>query len=87
MVAMKIKTGDTVLVITGKDKGKQGKVIRVLPSKQRLVIEGVAEVKKHMKPTPKHPQGGIVTTNASVHSSNVMRVDADGKPTRRARKS
>ena len=85
MTALKIKSGDTVLVISGKDKGKQGKVIRVLPAKQRLVIEGVAEVKKHAKPTPKHPHGGIVTMNAAIHVSNVLRVDADGKPTRSAR--
>ncbi|MGI6103123.1 MAG: 50S ribosomal protein L24 [Patescibacteria group bacterium] len=85
MTTLKIKTGDTVLVISGKDKGKRGKVLRVLPSKSRLVVEGVGEVKKHTKPTPKQPHGGIVTTNAAVHASNVLRVDADGKPTRKAR--
>ncbi|MBI4023211.1 50S ribosomal protein L24 [Candidatus Berkelbacteria bacterium] len=83
----KIKTGDEVLVRTGKDRGKRGKVLRVLPAAIRVVVEGVNEVKRHTRPTPRHPQGGIVTLNAPIHLSNVARIDpANGKPTRAPRK-
>lgn len=67
-----VKKGDTVVVITGKDAGKKGKVLEVEPGKSRVVVEGVNVVKRHSKPTQKMPQGGIVEKPAPVHSSNVM---------------
>ncbi|MGW3629448.1 50S ribosomal protein L24 [Streptomyces sp. NPDC005122] len=79
---MKIKKGDTVQVITGKDKGKQGKVIASYPRDERVLVEGVNRVKKHTKagPTASGSQaGGIVTTEAPVHVSNVqLVVEKDG---------
>ncbi|WP_328670903.1 50S ribosomal protein L24 [Streptomyces sp. NBC_00328] len=79
---MKIKKGDLVQVITGKDKGKQGKVIASYPRDERVLVEGVNRVKKHTKagPTAKGSQaGGIVTTEAPVHVSNVqLVVEKDG---------
>ena len=67
-----VKKGDTVLVITGKDAGKKGKVLTVIPSKQKVIVEGVNIVKRHPKPTQKMPQGGIIEKEAPVSSSNVM---------------
>lgn len=68
----KIKKGDEVIIITGKDKGKRGKVLRVLRSAERLVVEGVALVKKHVKPNPqRNEQGGIIEKESAVHVSNV----------------
>ncbi|BAF58512.1 MAG: 50S ribosomal protein L24 [Pelotomaculum sp.] len=67
-----VRKGDTVLVITGKNAGKKGKVISVIPAKSRVVVEGVNVVKRHTKPTRKMPQGGIVEKEAPIHSSNVM---------------
>jgi large subunit ribosomal protein L24 len=67
-----VKKGDTVLVITGKDAGKKGKVLTVIPSKQKVIVEGVNIVKRHTKPTQKMPQGGIIEKEAPVSSSNVM---------------
>jgi len=78
---MKIKKGDLVQVITGKDKGKQGKVIAAYPRDERVLVEGVNRVKKHTKagPTASGSQaGGIVTTEAPIHLSNVMLVDGKG---------
>lgn len=81
-----VKKGDTVLVITGKDKGKKGKVLEVLPEKSRVVIEGVNKAKRHTKPSQKLPQGGINEKEAPIHSSNVMLVCTKcGKPTRVAK--
>lgn len=78
-----VKTGDTVVVITGKDKGKQGKILAAFPKKNRVLVEGVNMVKKHSKPTPANPQGGIVTQEAPIHASNVMILDPKtGEPTR-----
>jgi len=78
-----VKTGDTVVVIAGKEKGKQGKVKAALPKKNRVVVEGVNMVKKHQKPTPSNPQGGIIEKEASIHVSNVMILDPETKkPTR-----
>ena len=83
---MKIKKGDLVQVITGKDKGKQGKVIAAYPRDERVLVEGVNRVKKHTKagPTAKGSQaGGIVTTEAPIHVSNVQLVcKSCGQPTR-----
>ena len=78
---MKIKKGDLVQVITGKDKGKQGKVIAAFPREDRVLVEGVNRVKKHTKagPTARGSQaGGIVTSEAPIHVSNVMLVEGDG---------
>jgi large subunit ribosomal protein L24 len=75
---MKIKKGDTVEVVTGKDAGKRGRVLRVDRSRQRLVIEGVNMIKRHTRPNPqKRIQGGIVEREASIHASNVMVVSPD----------
>jgi large subunit ribosomal protein L24 len=86
---MKIKKGDTVLVIAGKDKGAKGKVIQAYPEKQRVLVEGVNRIKKHTRITQNQrgaQSGGIITTEAAVHVSNVMLVDGDGKPTRIGKK-
>lgn len=69
---MTIKTGDNIVVIAGKDKGKTGKVVSVIPSQEKVVVEGVAVVKRHTKPTQKMPQGGIIEKEAAIHVSNVM---------------
>ncbi|TCP53215.1 LSU ribosomal protein L24P [Tamaricihabitans halophyticus] len=82
---MKIKKGDTVQVIAGKDKGAKGKVIKAFPAEQRVLVEGVNRVKKHTRisQTQRGAQsGGIVTQEAWIHVSNVMVVDSDGNPTR-----
>jgi large subunit ribosomal protein L24 len=80
--SMKIKKGDTVKVIAGKDKGAEGKVIQVLREEQRVVVEGVNRVKKHTKVVQQGGRGGttggIVTTEAPIHVSNVMLVEGDG---------
>ena len=78
---MKIKKGDTVQIITGKDRGKAGRIIRVLTSNNRVVVEGLNLIKKHQRPTQENPQGGIVEKEASIHHSNVMLIDKN-KPTR-----
>lgn len=72
MPKVHVRTGDTVLVIAGKDKGKKGKIIGVDPKKGRIVVDGVNIVKRHTRPTQKLPQGGIMEKPAPVHSSNVM---------------
>ncbi|PRX43948.1 large subunit ribosomal protein L24 [Prauserella shujinwangii] len=82
---MKVKKGDTVLVIAGKDKGAKGKVIQAYPERQRVLVEGVNRIKKHTRITQTQrgaQSGGIVTQEAPIHVSNVMVVDSDGKPTR-----
>jgi len=83
MVKLHIKKGDTVAVITGKDKGKRGKILRALPKKNRVIIEGINLIKRHTRPTQKNPQGGIVTKEGSIHVSNIMVVcPGCGQPTR-----
>lgn len=84
MVKFKIKKGDEVLVIAGKDAGKKGKVLRVDRKKARVVVEGLNMVKKHTRPNPRAGvQGGIVEREAPIHISNVMVISPDsGKPTR-----
>lgn len=82
-----IKKGDTVKVIAGDDKGKQGKVLEVHSDKNRAVVEGVNIITKHEKPSAGKPEGGIKKTEASIHISNLMLVDpASGKLTRVGRK-
>lgn len=78
-----VKKEDTVIVITGKDKGKKGRVIAAYPRENRVLVEGVNLVKKHSKPTQQNPQGGIITQEAPIHVSNVMLVDPkSGQATR-----
>lgn len=72
---MKIKKGDTVIVVTGKDAGKKGKVIQAMPSENRVIVENVNMVTKHKKPTQRVQQGGIVHQEAPINVSNVMIVD------------
>jgi large subunit ribosomal protein L24 len=82
---MKVKKGDTVVVIAGKDKGAKGKVIQAYPERSRVLVEGVNRIKKHTRisQTQRGAQsGGIVTQEAPIHVSNVMVVDSDGKPSR-----
>lgn len=80
---MKIKKGDEVMVIAGKDKGKRGKVLRVAAGGDRLVVEKLNIMKKHTRPTEKEPRGGIVDKEAPIHISNVMLVSPKvGRPIR-----
>lgn len=83
-MARKIRRDDEVVILAGKDKGKQGKVLKVLPAEDRLVIEGVNLVKKHQKPNPQlNVPGGIIEKEASIHVSNVAVVNpATGKADR-----
>jgi large subunit ribosomal protein L24 len=74
---LKIKKGDTVKVITGNDKGVSGVVLKVLNADRKLIVEGVAIVKKHTKPSASSPQGGIVEQESAIHISNVMLLDGD----------
>lgn len=81
----KIKKDDTVLVIAGRDKGLQGRVLKVIPETDRVIVEGVHRVKKHVRPGQTAQgvtQGGIETIEAPIHISNVALVDKDGKPVR-----
>ena len=79
----RVKTGDKVVVIAGKDKGKRGEVLRVAPKAERVVVEGVNVVTKHVKPSQTNPQGGIQKREAPIHWSNVMLADPKtGEPTR-----
>ena len=80
---MRVKKGDTVVVIAGKDKGKKGTVVKVFPKTNEVIVEGVNVVTKHQKPSAINPQGGIVNKEAATHVSNVMPVDPEtGKGTR-----
>jgi len=74
-MAARIRKGDTVVVISGKDKGKKGKVMRVLREVDRVAVEGVNLVKRHTRPTPRNPSGGIVEREQPIHASKVMPVD------------
>jgi len=100
MPKLPIRKGDKVQVITGKDKGKKGKVLFALPDENRLVVEGIAMIKRHARPTQKVPQGGIQEREAPIHVSNVqiicpscglatragIRVTESGKKVRTCRK-
>ena len=82
-----IKKGDTVVVITGNDKGRKGSVLEVIRKTDRAIVEGVNMIKKHTKPNAKSPQGGIIEQEAPVHISNLMLVDPkSGQATRVGRK-
>ncbi|HOP49074.1 MAG TPA: 50S ribosomal protein L24 [Ignavibacteriales bacterium] len=76
---MKFKKGDTVIVIAGNDKGKTGKILKVLPKENRVIIEGVNIRKKHTRPTQLNPQGGIIEKEMPIHISNVMYYDEKNK--------
>ncbi|MFM7068716.1 MAG: 50S ribosomal protein L24 [Actinomycetes bacterium] len=79
---MKIRKGDTVQVLSGKDKGKVGEVLRVVPKSGKVEVQGVAVAKRHQKPTRSMQQGGIIDKTMLIDASNVALVGSDGKPTR-----
>src|SRR4030095_11928320 len=82
MLKLKIKKGDHVVVITGKDKGKKGEVLKVMPEENRAIVKGVAMVRRHQRQTPSQ-EGGIIPKEAPIHISNLAIEDPkDGKPTR-----
>lgn len=82
-----IKKGDTVYVLAGEDKGRQGRVLSVQAAKNRAIVEGINIVSKSTKPSAKHPQGGIVKMEAPINISNLALIDPkSGKPTRIGRK-
>jgi len=82
MAAAKIKKGDKVIVLSGKDKGKTGEVTTAFPKDGKVVVSGVNVAVRHRKPTQGDPQGGLVRLEAPMHISKVAHVTADGKPTR-----
>lgn len=80
---MKIRKNDMVMVVSGNDRGKTGKVLKVFPQKYRLIVEGINMRKRHTKPSQKNPQGGIQEKEAPIHASNVMILDPkSNEPTR-----
>jgi len=82
-MAAKIKKGDYVVVIAGKDKGQKGEVLKVFPKESRVVVKGVKMVKRHVRPSQADPEGGIKQFEAPIHVSNVAHMDPkDNKPTR-----
>ena len=82
-MARHIKSGEQVIVTTGADKGKVGRVLRVLPDRDRVVVEGINRVSKHVRPNQRNPQGGRIQKDAPIHISNVMPLDpTTGKGTR-----
>jgi large subunit ribosomal protein L24 len=81
-MAAKIRKGDRVVLLTGKDKGRMGVVEKVLPKDDRVVVGGLNLVQRHTRPSQSDPQGGVKTKPASIHVSNVAIADSDGKPTR-----
>lgn len=87
MSKLHIKKGDTVYVNAGENKGQTGKVLEVITSKDRAIVEGVNMVKKHTKPSAAHPQGGIIEQEASIHVSNLQPLDPkSGKATKVGRR-
>ncbi|HHU55289.1 MAG TPA: 50S ribosomal protein L24 [Acholeplasmataceae bacterium] len=97
---MHVKKGDNVIVISGNDKGKIGKVLKVLTKQNRVIVEGVNIVSRHTRPSNAHPDGGIIKKEAPIHASNVQLIDpktqertrigykiVDGKKVRYAKKS
>ncbi len=86
MLKLHIKKGHTVKVLSGTDRGKNGKVVSVDMKKNRAFVEGINMVSKHTKPSASNPQGGIVKTEASIHVSNLMVVDSKGQASRIGRK-
>jgi large subunit ribosomal protein L24 len=87
MAIAHVRKGDTVIVVAGKERGKRGRVLRVLPGKNRVVIERINMIKRHQRPTQKIRQGGIIEREGPIHLSNVMLIDpTSGKPTRIGRR-
>jgi large subunit ribosomal protein L24 len=82
MTKLKIKSGDTVQVISGDHKGSEGKVLKVLKDKNKAIVEGVNMVKRHTKPSAENPQGGIVEKEAAIHISNLSLLTSKGEVTR-----
>jgi large subunit ribosomal protein L24 len=84
---MHVKKGDTVYVLTGRDRGKRGAITLAIPKQQRVVVEKLNLIRRHQRPSPDYPDGGIVTTEAPIHVSNVMLVcKSCDKPTRTGKK-
>ena len=82
-MAAKIKKGDHVVIIAGKDKGRKGEVLKVFPKESRIVVKGIKMVKRHVRPSQADPEGGIKQFEAPIHVSNVAHLDPkEGKPTR-----
>ncbi|MBP7497294.1 MAG: 50S ribosomal protein L24 [Bacteroidales bacterium] len=79
---IKIKKGDQVKVIAGNSKGKEGKVLEVIPDKNKAIVEGINLVSKHTKPNSKYPKGGVIKKESTIHISNLMLIDSDGNATR-----
>lgn len=83
MAIAHVRKGDTVIVVAGKERGKKGKVLRVIPEKGRVVVERINMIKKHQRPTQKIRQGGIIEREGAIHLSNVMLMDpSSDRPTR-----
>jgi large subunit ribosomal protein L24 len=82
MAAQKIKKGDTVVVLSGKDKGRTGEVVKAMPKEGKVIVSGVNVHARHRKPSQTNPQGGIERKEAPLHVSKVAIATADGKPTR-----
>ena len=82
MAAQKIKKGDKVVVLSGKDKGRTGEVVKAMPKEGKVIVSGVNVHARHRKPTQENPQGGIERKEAPLHVSNVAIATADGKPSR-----
>ena len=79
----RLRKNDTVIVIAGKDRGRQGRILRILPGEARVIVERVNMIKRHTRPNPsKNIAGGISEKEAAIHISNVMVIDTDGNPTR-----
>ena len=85
-VKLHVKKGDTVKVLSGKDKGKEGTIIQASPKTGKVVIENINKVKRHTKPSQANPQGGIITKEAGIHVSNVMILDPETKTATRIKK-
>jgi large subunit ribosomal protein L24 len=87
MAKIKLKKDDTVVVLAGTSKGKEGKVIKVIPATNRAIVEGVNMISKHTKPNAANPQGGIIKQEATINISNIMLIDPkSGKPTKVGRR-
>ena len=87
MAIAHVRKGDTVMVVAGKERGKKGKVLRVIPEKGRVVVERLNLIKKHQKPTQKVRQGGIIEREGSIHLSNVMLIDPESNEPTRVRRT
>jgi large subunit ribosomal protein L24 len=84
MPKVHIKKGEVVVVLAGKEKGKRGKIIAVMPKQRRVIVEGAQMIKRHMRKSQQHPQGAIVEREGTIHLSNVMRADQfDARAARR----